>query len=389
MPRPGRDRARRRGSRCPGPRLRIPERIVDGTNRERIVDTRFSRARIVDANRGARIVDTHFSRESWTPTSQGESFSRRIVCESWTPTSRRRNLWVSDSVSRGVSKAQSVGVLFGVTVLPALFESRQREEAFAMLAELWTRKDPVVVSEWLAGLPPSPSRDRAVGRFATLIAPATPPTPPTGPPHRRPGAPRPHPRRRRQRVARIRYRRRLARKPRVPRGRGQSVNFGLRSLDRRFPLAERAGNVGCSRPTAPRASRQVRGEVGRGRRCGDPPGRQCPSMRSALGCDVVRALRRGQSPPPPASAAGSLKNPKRKQGRNRFLPGFGAGIRLSDDPRQFSLISSYWRETGGLIGGRAARARRGPPSHRHQGPKPMTRSRTRTRKSPSRQALGW
>ena len=30
--------------------------------------------------------------------------------------------------------------------------------------------DPVALSEWLAGLEPSTSRDRAVARFATLLA---------------------------------------------------------------------------------------------------------------------------------------------------------------------------------------------------------------------------
>ena len=49
-------------------------------------------------------------------------------------------------------------------------ESDERIQAMRSLTDLWMRRDPVAVSEWLSALDPSPSRDSTVGSFAMLLA---------------------------------------------------------------------------------------------------------------------------------------------------------------------------------------------------------------------------
>jgi len=55
-------------------------------------------------------------------------------------------------------------------IIDVIPESEERIEAIGHLTESWMRRDPVGLSEWLTELDPSPSRDRAVGDFALLLA---------------------------------------------------------------------------------------------------------------------------------------------------------------------------------------------------------------------------
>ena len=59
-------------------------------------------------------------------------------------------------------------------IIAEIPESRERERAVGMFTELWMRKDPVALSEWLSTLETSPSRDNAVYQFARLLAKSDP-----------------------------------------------------------------------------------------------------------------------------------------------------------------------------------------------------------------------
>ncbi len=59
-------------------------------------------------------------------------------------------------------------------IIAQIPESRERVKAVGMFAELWMRKDPVALSEWLGALEPSPSRDAAVSRFVRLLVSSDP-----------------------------------------------------------------------------------------------------------------------------------------------------------------------------------------------------------------------
>jgi hypothetical protein len=63
---------------------------------------------------------------------------------------------------------------FALQMIAEMGEGRPRNEAMGMLTELWMRKDPIKLSEWLTTLPPTPSRHAAVGRFADLLSKSDP-----------------------------------------------------------------------------------------------------------------------------------------------------------------------------------------------------------------------
>ena len=67
------------------------------------------------------------------------------------------------------SNAASNDIDAAKEIIAHIPESRERVQAVGMFTELYIRKDPVALSEWLGGLDPSPSRDWAVERFATLL----------------------------------------------------------------------------------------------------------------------------------------------------------------------------------------------------------------------------
>jgi hypothetical protein len=59
---------------------------------------------------------------------------------------------------------------FAVRMVAEMAEGRPRTEAMGSLTELWMRKDPAALSEWLNHQPASESRHAAVSRFAALLA---------------------------------------------------------------------------------------------------------------------------------------------------------------------------------------------------------------------------
>ncbi|MCB1096625.1 MAG: hypothetical protein KDN22_13695 [Verrucomicrobiae bacterium] len=55
-------------------------------------------------------------------------------------------------------------------IIAEIPESHERAAAVGMLTELWMRQDPVALSEWLASLEPSSSRDSGISHFVTMLA---------------------------------------------------------------------------------------------------------------------------------------------------------------------------------------------------------------------------
>ncbi len=81
------------------------------------------------------------------------------------PAGAQRDAVLGGLVNHGASN----DIPFAVRLVTEMGEGRAKEDAMGSLTELWMRKDPVKLSEWLATLPPSESRHAAVGRFAELL----------------------------------------------------------------------------------------------------------------------------------------------------------------------------------------------------------------------------
>jgi hypothetical protein len=80
-----------------------------------------------------------------------------------------------DAILHGfVNHGASNDIPFAQQYLAQMGEGRPRNEAMGMLTELWMRKDPVALSEWLAAQPQTESRHHAVTRFAQLLAKSDP-----------------------------------------------------------------------------------------------------------------------------------------------------------------------------------------------------------------------
>jgi hypothetical protein len=80
-----------------------------------------------------------------------------------------------DAVLEGfVNYGASNDIPFAQQMLAQMGEGRPRNEAAGMLTELWMRKDPVALSDWLASQPQTDSRHHAVTRFAQLLSKSDP-----------------------------------------------------------------------------------------------------------------------------------------------------------------------------------------------------------------------
>jgi hypothetical protein len=86
------------------------------------------------------------------------------------PSGLQRDAILAGFVHHGASN----DIPFAQQMLGQMGEGRPRNEAMGMLTELWMRRDPVALSEWLADLPPTESRHHAVTRFAQLLAKSDP-----------------------------------------------------------------------------------------------------------------------------------------------------------------------------------------------------------------------
>ena len=101
-----------------------------------------------------------------TVQSLGGKVEEKLAWLDEVPSGPKREAFLKGLVDFGASN----DIPFACRTVEQMSEGRLKENAMSGLAELWMRRDPMALSEWLLKQPATPSRHSAVSRFAELLA---------------------------------------------------------------------------------------------------------------------------------------------------------------------------------------------------------------------------